>query len=186
MEFKNVKFEQDPPEFLTMKNTCMDEINDKISTRYFPDAGLKPSIDFRPVSTKYSLFPVIDRKPEIQKNEKMYLDHRVELNFNPGNRKGPFSGYKNNIEVENILRNQKTVLNKDEIGSKYIPSLKSDLYVSRSLNNHTNKNINEEDPDNSLLFRNFTFNSSPHPNVSNRIGNDIFHNNTRVQLKSSS
>lgn len=181
-----LRFEEQTSHCLIIKNTNIDQINEKISTRYFPDAELKPNIDFRPVPTKYSLFPIIDRKPEIIKNEKMYLEHHVELNFNPGNKKGPFSGYKNNIEIENILRNQKTFLNNDEIGSKYIPSLKSDLYVPQTFGNFRTKNMVNEDPGNSLLFRNFTFDSSPHPNISNQIGNHLFHNNTRVQLKSSS
>ena len=41
-----------------IRNDYLQEMNDKILNRRFPDMELQPNLDERPISTKYSLFPI--------------------------------------------------------------------------------------------------------------------------------
>src|SRR5210317_1093802 len=46
------------------QNTHIDEFNTRLSGRQFSDSPLEPNFDIRPVSTKYTLFPMLNhRKP---------------------------------------------------------------------------------------------------------------------------
>ena len=51
------------------------------------------------------------------------------------------------------------------------------MYINNIDFVNTNKNL-----DNDLLFNKETFNDF-NPNIANSIGNDVFYNSTRVQLK---
>ena len=44
------------------QNERVEELNRRIVDRVSTDAPLQPNFDPRPVSTKYALFPVIDRR----------------------------------------------------------------------------------------------------------------------------
>lgn len=44
------------------QNERTDELNNRIIERNYPDIPLKPNYDPRPISTKYSHFPMIDLK----------------------------------------------------------------------------------------------------------------------------
>ena len=50
----------------------VDGLNDRIQGRQFSDIELRPNYDPRPVSTKYSRFPIIDPVMNINSNFKNY------------------------------------------------------------------------------------------------------------------
>ena len=85
---------------------------------------------------------------------------------------GPWGKYAQNIETETELKLATSNLGGEE--SIYIPSSKSDLFNEQKINN-TTKTIHP------LLFNKDNFNTF-NPNVKN-IGNKIFMNHTRQQLK---
>jgi hypothetical protein len=158
------------------------ELNDRIGSRHFPDIQLQPNIDFRPVPTKYSRFPIIDRRTQTTTPVKHYLDHNVEFNFNPGNDRAPVHGYINNVEKEMLLRNQYFALQKGGDKGTYIPSTTSDLYNSTM---YTPAGQYENSGGtHTLLFMKPDLNTPLNPNVANnKIGKDRFFNHTRTQLR---
>ena len=42
-----------------IRDDYLQKMNDDILNRRFPDVELKPNLDTRPISTKYSVFPII-------------------------------------------------------------------------------------------------------------------------------
>jgi len=164
------------------QNDRTDELNERILERFQPTQQLKPNFDPRPVPTKYSLFPVIDRRTPSDVKFSNYLEYSPEKIFNPGNDKGPVIGFINNVDVETELRNQTRKINRDEIGLKYTPSLDSDLYIPQTLGGSQEMTEERE-----LLFKQFDFSGYIHPNLLNndKIGGEQFYNHTRTQLRSS-
>lgn len=158
------------------------ELNDRIGSRQFPDSQMQPNIDFRPVATKYSHFPIIDRKTPSTIPLDSYLDHVTELHFNPGNSRGPVYGYINNVDKEMQLRNQFFALQKGGNRGTYIPSSTSDLYNSTLY--ISKGNYERTGGTHPLLFLESDLNTFIHPNVANNtIGKDRFFNHTRTQLR---
>jgi hypothetical protein len=155
-----------------------DELNQRMQSRHFPDVGLAPNYDPRPVPTKYSHFPIVDRRAKPSVPMRPYLDHVVELNFNPGTSRGPSAGYFANVDKETVLRNQAFALQHGADQGVYVPSSQSDLYkvtvVSRP---------GEAQPF-PQLFEAPQFASVQHPNIVPSIGGDVFANHTRTQLRS--
>ena len=166
---------------MTSKNvdSCVSQFrentNKQLYDRNVPSQMLQPYLDFRPVLTKYSYFPIVDpRKENLVTLEQMptYNVHKV---FNPGNSQAPWSGFVSNVNTESELRNQIFALQKCN-QREYVPNSTSDLFVYNF--NTQKKPINHE-----LLFNNDTFNQfNPNPNE-NKIGNHLFMNSTRCQLK---
>lgn len=156
----------------------VDELNDRISDRQFSDRALEPHYDPRPVPTKYSRFPIVDRRKAMKEKEKTYNEYMIDQNFAPITEKGPFSGYVNNIDHENSLRNQYFALQRDSVHNQYIPSTDSDLYNVTIVSKPTEQPFKD-------LFSPNIFDKTIHPNMSNAppIGNDIFFNHTRTQLR---
>ena len=154
-----------------------DELNNRIAERYFPDTQLQPNFDPRPVPTKYSLFPIVDRRTISTQRVLPNLEYYPEVIFNPGNARGPVSGVLNNIEIEATLRNMTTPLHKGDLGIKYIPSLHSELY-----NATVNPNA-VPNPEHALLFEKPIFENTIHPNLQPNVGRDLFFNHTRTQLR---
>ena len=103
----------------------------------------------------------------------LFKDYKIEKTFNPGTATAPWSGYTTHINDESKLRNQFFALQKSEQGV-YIPPSNSDLYVD------TIENDNEGQPF-PHLFKKADFELF-NPNKC-ELGKEIFHNNTRVQLK---
>ena len=162
------------------QNCWVEDLNDRIFDRNHSDHALPPNIDSRPVQTKYALFPMLDKRMPATVPIESNYDYSLETNFTPPiMTNGPVSGYINNVNTESTLRNQFFALQKGADQSVYIPSSNSDLYkvtvVSRP----------EEQPY-PLLFENgIQIDKTLHPNVRNNpdIGKDLFHNNTRTQLR---
>ncbi len=158
-----------------------DEINDRIKSRHFSDYPLEPNFSPRPVSTKYSLLPIMAKNsnPEPTVRIKPAFEHIVEMNFNPATRNAPFKGYARNIDTETILRNQTMAL-QNASQNVYVPSSNSDMYkVHVSYSNHVEQPYKH-------LFDKPSFTQGVHPNLLNagaKIGKDRFLNSTRTQLR---
>jgi hypothetical protein len=155
----------------------VDDLNSRISSRQFSDKPLRPNFDPRPVPTKYSLFPIIERRaPRTIAIDPVNI-HKVENNFNPSTRKYPFSSFQNNIDQEIYLRNQGVVMSKDD-GAHYVPSSKSELYGVR-LPETVGTGVHQHP----LLFQKHQFHS-PLPDITTgKIGQSSLFNHTRTQLR---
>jgi hypothetical protein len=139
--------------------------------------ALEPNYDCRPVPTKYSHFPIVNRRAPVREPLGPYINHNLYNNFNPSGSRSNVKSFQQNIDVETILRNQTFALQHGADQGVYIPTSKSDLYnvsvVSRP----------SEQPY-PLLFERPQFANRMHPNVmANNIGKDNFFNHTRTQLR---
>ena len=159
------------------QNKRVDELNERILSRNSSDAPLKPNYNPRSVSTKYAHFPMINRRAPSHEPEINYVDHNVNVNFNPGNSRAPPIGYSNKIDVENVLRNQFFAKQKGADQNVYIPSSNSDLYKTTVISTPAEQPY-------PLLFQKQTFSNNLHPNLENlTIGKSDFFNHTRTQLR---
>lgn len=157
-------------------NGRVDEINNRIYDRNIPSTTLEPQYSIIPVATKYGYMQVLDqyKKTTIPLNK--YTPYSTKAIFNPGNAKAPWNGFSNNVNVESSLRNQFFALQKCE-QSEFVPKSTSDLY-------QTKIDFKAQKQSHLLLFE--TPDLEPfNPNVQN-IGNNLFNNHTRYQLKDSS
>lgn len=152
-----------------------EETNTRIYDRNIPSQMLQPYLDVRPVMTKYSYFPIVDPRKELNvplEQMPIYNTHNV---FNPGNATAPWSGYASSVNVESELRNQVYALQKCS-QSVYVPNSNSDLYK------YDFKSIKQSNP-HELLFENQGFSQfNPNPDQKT-VGAGIFLNNTRVQVR---
>ena len=174
----------------------VDELNTRIQSRFIPDNALRPNYDPRPVSTKYSLFPTIDRKTpskEYLKPSTEYLGGatfglgglgkgkgkeskgETPTSFSPLITNSPFI---RNIDTETILRNQTVALQNGIGQSVYVPSSTSDLYNTSVVSRPSDQPF----PD---LFVKPTFSTNIPPIANQNIGKSDFFNFTRTQLRNS-
>ena len=160
------------------QNERVDELNDRINSRNYPDIPLAPNFDPRPVPTKYSLFPIVNRRKETREPIRLSINHEVGINFNPGTRNAPPAGYTNNIDIETSLRNQTVALQHGADQGYYVPSKNSDLYNVSVISKPTI----QPHPDlfNKQEYKTFI----PVSLEQKKIGKDRFHNETRTQLRS--
>jgi hypothetical protein len=157
-------------------NERVEDLNTRISDRQFPDYPLEPNYQFRPVPTKYSRFPIVERRTAAQETRLNYPEFNQYTNFNPGSANAPIKSYISNIDNETILRNQTFSLQKYP-QNVYIPSSKSDLYNVTVIS----RPCAQPYP---LLFETPKLEKTLHPNVeSSEIGKALFFNATRVQLR---
>jgi len=151
------------------------ETNGRIYDRNIPSKVLQPYVDVRPVMTKYSYFPIVDPRKEVQVPLVQAPTFNVHGVFNPGNTQSPWSGFASNINKESELRNQIYALQKCS-QAEFVPSSNSDLY------NYKFKTITKPNP-HELLFEQNSFQSfNPNPDQ-NVVGSGIFYNNTRCQVR---
>ena len=152
-----------------------EQTNTRIYDRNIPSQPLQPYLDVRPVMTKYSYFPIVDPRKELNVSLQNMPTYQVNKVFNPGNTQSPWSGFASNINKESELRNQVFALQKCS-QSVYVPNSNSDLY------NYKFKTIKQENP-HELLFQNESF-SQFNPNPDSKIvGSSMFMNSTRVQVR---
>jgi hypothetical protein len=161
------------------EDTHVNKLNSRLSDRQFGDSPLEPNFDMRPVPTKYSVFPIINRRKPVHEEKLEYINYNQSVNFSPVMSNGPVSGYMSNVDTETILRNQPFALQRGIGQDVYVPSSNSDLYkvtvVSRP----------SEQP-HLGLFEPTVFSNRPHPNVEHStIGKEQFFNHTRTQLRNS-
>ena len=154
-----------------------DENSSRIYNRNLPTFTLEPYLSFIPMATKYNKIDnhynkrQTDITANIMENRASYNQHMF---FNPGS-SAPWKGYSENVNNESVLRNQVYALQKCN-QSEYVPSTQSDMY-----NYHLNvKQIHQTHP---LLFKQEQFEEcNPNPE-SNKIGQGLFMNHTRNQLR---
>lgn len=150
-----------PTGLLRGQHDRVDELNDRILGRSFDNKPTKTVFDPRAISTKYSLFPILDRRPKI------YLDDKDPVG--------------QNVETETDLYGRKERVGVYDSGSKFRPSLESDMYKVE-----VGKPTDQPPLERALLFARPTFDASVHPNlISSQIGNNVFNNHTRTQLRGS-
>ena len=151
------------------------EINSRISARNIPSHSLEPAFSIRPVSTKYTILPIVDQRKEATVKIASYPHYNVSRVFNPGTAPAPWSGFASQINTESSLRNQFFALQKAD-QAKFIPSSNGSLY-------QTNMPYTDGTPQPKDTFKEDNFNFfNPNPNIQ-IVGNNIFNNNTRTQVK---
>jgi hypothetical protein len=151
-------------------NNLDNTMNNKIYERNLASEKMQPNFSFASQPTRYTKFLLTDSIKH--ENKELYSYYNVENTFYPGTNKPHFSGFSNNVDNESILRNQIYALKKSDI-HMWAPSSNSVLY---------NETENMNNQMNSLLFREEKFNDF-NPNFNEFIGNEIFNNSTRYQLK---
>ena len=162
------------------QNERVDELNDRILSRNRPDIPLAPNFDPRPIPTKYSHFPMVNRRASGTERIAPYINHVVGLNFNPATSNAPPVGYMVNVDTETVLRNQTVAMQRDTaFQGTYIPSSQSDLYHVTVASTPSVQPF----PD---LFDRPTFQTAIPANLEqSQIGKESFFNHTRTQLRSS-
>jgi len=160
-------------------NECVSDIhkqtNQRIYDRNIPSQMLQPYIDARPVMTKYSYFPIVDPRKPVNVPLQQMPTYNVNTVFNPGNTTSPWSGFASNVNLESELRNQVFALQKCS-QADYVPNSSSDLY------NYNFKTVKQPNP-HELLFQTNNFEHfNPNPSTE-FVGNELFYNNTRNQVK---
>lgn len=159
------------------QNERIDELNWRIQERMTSTHPMKPNYDPRPVMTKYSLFPLIDRVKEMEEPKKTYQDFDVESNFYPMTDRPHCSGYFNNIDRETNMRNQNCILQKYETKNAYEPNFNSDLYKIKPPEFKQPLDTTNMHP---ALFEQQTFKGNTYDFT---IGRMKFNNPTRTQLR---
>lgn len=155
--------------------TIHEQTNRRIYDRNIPSQMLQPYLDVRPVMTKYSYFPIVDPRKEINVQLAQMPTYNVHDVFNPGNTRSPWSGFATNINKESELRNQIYALQKCS-QAVYVPNSSSDLY-------EYGFNPSQQYMQHQLLFNKENFNDfNPNPD-NNIVGVSIFNNSTRSQIK---
>jgi len=79
-----------------------EELNQRISNRNIPSGYLDAKFSPRPVSTKYSLLPVVDQYKKANTPIITSAPYNIGKTFNPGNAQGPWSGFATNVDVESV------------------------------------------------------------------------------------
>jgi hypothetical protein len=150
-----------------------EETNSRIYNRNLPSQMLQPYLDARPVSTKYSLLPVLDPRTRPTVPLKPITTFNVNQIFNPGNTTSPWSGFSSNINVESDLRNQFYALQKCS-QAVYVPQSISDLYVNPVI-----KSSAVPEPFPGLIQRE-SFPINPRSEPLQHIDHNMFLNSSRV------
>ena len=159
------------------KNTTQmeEEMNFDIYSRNVPSSMLQPYINVRPVSTKYSIMPVVDPRRELNYPLRVDPTYCMRSTFNPGNATAPWSGYASKVNVESELKNQIFALQHCD-RSEFVPSSSSDLY--RAAPCGTSKPVQMNHP---LLFEKQTF--SDCPRVPPYLHQTLFNTPTREETR---
>ena len=145
-------------EMYRMSKDRVDELNERMANRLEPN-NAQPNFDPRPTSTKYSLFPILDRR---------ILD----------NPRPAMKSMTRDIDAENVVRGHTQTLQAKDSGNKYTPALGSDMYTGYVPSDTT------VPLERALLFQKYSLDQSTHPNLlSSQVGIDQFHNHTRTQLR---
>lgn len=147
------------------QNERVEELNRGIYARNAADTPLEPMFDFRPVQTKYALFPALDRRnisdsqPPVRSSQ---------------------TGFQ--VDKETQIQNRFFALQKggSEIQSAYIPSTQSMLYKDPEFSNKTSPS---EHPGLFQSFQRPDPKPIPHFISSLHMSNRPFGNATRTQMR---
>ena len=146
------------------------KINVSIYDRNLPSRDLQPNINCRPVSTKYSYYPIVDHRRKVKYPLKQYPIYDTSLVFNPSDDLAPSSGFRRNVNVESELRNQIYALQKGD-RAVYVPSSKSDLYTPTLVPQMNNRRVFHQEKFATFNPDELNFNQS------------VYNISTRTQLK---
>jgi len=152
------------------------ELSDRIAERNIPSQPLAPQFSMRPVSTKYSILPIVDQREKSNVPITMRPTYNIKTTFNPGTSQAPWSGFAANINDESKLRNQFFALQKCQ-QSVYIPPSTSDMYTLAM----PGVEAKEQQPFPGL-FEEQRFNTFNPADCTPDCGNNLFNNCTRQQL----
>lgn len=158
-------------------------MNDHLYQRNVPSEALQPSMDARPVMTKYAHFPMVDlRKPNVTPLHVPAQPFQVDHVFYGGDRRGPWDGFSRHVDFESQLRNQVEPLVKGGVRDPYIPSSHSPMY------HYTyHPSMTPVQDTHAALFRDpHRFSPNPANHQSPVPSNQLFHNPTRAQVKDAS
>ena len=151
------------------------KMNGELYMRNVPSTSLQPYINVRPVSTKYSIMPIVDPRARINVPLKTEPIYDINTTFNPGNNTAPWSGYASRVNVESELKNQIFALQNCE-QSVYVPKSNSDLY-------HTSVPVGPNVQSHPLLFAKQQFeHCDPSPGYAQK---KLFNHSTRADTKDS-
>jgi len=173
----------------------LDEINSRLLARTLATGNIDVLIGPRPTPTKYTR-PLQNSIPAPPCNSRvMQYNTNTANTFNPGDRKGAWSGFTANVNTESVLRNQIHALQKSP-QSEYAPNSTSDLYNSTipTINTSTAQGLFPNLFDANLVpnLRNVNETSgsqesgpidAPFEPPAINLGNKLFNNHTRQQLK---
>ena len=166
-------------------NDNVDEINKKMFDRNIANGNLETLLDPRSQPTKY-VMPFENIYHECRSQTIYY---KQTDDFNPGNKLGSSSCFSSNINDESILRNQIYAYQKFP-QANYVPNSNSDLYNS-SITKSSDNTVESKFPNlfngNIIPPKNETNLASSNNNPSHlqNLGNNLFNNATRQQLKDS-
>ena len=169
------RFTPNPNEAWICNMNRTEDLNKRIKKRYVPSNKLHMNLDPRSVQTKRVHFPILDarKKSSVPLENRGYFCHNSM--FTPGT-SAPFNGYMKNVDDESKLFNIIFPL-QNGLQSKFIPNMTSDMYV-----NHNLVAGRKEHNPHQGLFEKQNYKTDL-PCYSNQVGQEIFHNNTKVQLK---
>tara|TARA_B100000035_G_scaffold305751_1_gene306963 strand:+ start:3423 stop:3968 length:546 start_codon:yes stop_codon:yes gene_type:complete len=167
-----------PQQLFLKKQTAVDDINNRMTNRNYPDVPLQPNYNPRPISTKYALFPMYNGRKPMHETHMKYPSFQTNSNFYPGTQNGPVQGFTDNIDLETILRNQTTRLQHGASQGIYIPSSNSDLYNVQL----SEPSVKQQQP-HPGLFKKEQYEAKSETNFHPEIGNNMFSNHTRTQLR---
>ena len=80
------------------------ELSQRMYERNVPSAPLQPAFSVRPVSSKYEMLPIYDRRAPATVPIHKEPTYNIGLTFNPGTAVAPWSGFATNVNVESSLR----------------------------------------------------------------------------------
>jgi hypothetical protein len=155
----------------------VDELNERLQSRHFPDRPLQPNFDPRSTPTKYARFPMIERRALVSESIQPGTPFDIHTNFNPATNRGPVGAYLANIDTDTVLRGYYNSLQHGADQSVYIPHSSSNMYLGiqavgrQEIQTHTD-----------LFSRNRDFQTTV-SDVATKTGHQPFSNYTRIQLR---
>jgi hypothetical protein len=157
-------------------NDRVEDLNNRISERNIPSQKLQSQFGIRPVSTKYAMMPILDRRAIPTVPIERMPTYNIATTFSPGNDQGPWSGFAEKIDDDSRLRNQFFALQRAD-QAYYIPPTTSDLYNVEVVG----RPVQQPFPDLFTTQHFMPFN----PNTCN-VGGNFFNNCIRQQTKNCS
>lgn len=155
----------------------VDELNERIQSRHFPDQPLQPNFDPRSTPTKYARFPLIERRAAPSVPIQTGVPFDPTRNFSAAINRGPVGAYLANIDTDTVLRGYTNALQRGADQNVYVPHSSSELY-------QTPIAVGRQETQTHPLLSEFP--QSYHtrvPEVVSKLGRDVFSNHTRVQLR---
>ena len=161
---------------------CNDDRNSQINSRMYerniPSQVLQAQFSHRPVSTKYDMMSIIDRRAIPTVPILRQPTYNIHTTFNPGNDEGPWSGYAAKINDESKIKNIFFARQEGAQGV-FIPDTTSDMYQVNLNEGNSQQEVQQPFPDLFATPELPPFNPNPFC-----FGFNVFDNCTRQQVKS--